>query len=454
MGTLAEPLSLTEAVDTALRRSPALRGAKETARAAFARAQAASSPWLPQLSATSLVRGDYSDQTGLSPMDMAQPGVGSMRYSGQVQLNQLIYDFGRTSGRIAAAQAGARASFSDAHAASAQAALSAISGFFAVQRAEALREVGQRNVEQQRQRLTQAESFFRIGTRPEIDVLIARTAVANAELQLVQADNGIWVARAQLLETLGLDSADWPVWLNRPLLPPEETPLDIETAELFFAPEQAVESLLEEALRRRPEYRAARERVQQAAAQLKATRADFFPLLSISGSASLAGSLLGGGTSSVTVGATGTIPSSSSSSPTLGLSGVLSLSWPLLSGLSTVYTLREMRAQLAAAEASLDALKLALRSQLLVALYQVKTAQRSLTATQALVAQAAKQLEMARGRYQNGVGNAIELGDAEVAAVSAQSERVQAMSALGIAGATLRWHLGLLVQTEAMGSGS
>jgi outer membrane protein TolC len=51
---------------------------------------------------------------------------------------------------------------------------------------------------------------------------------------------------------------------------------------------------------------------------------------------------------------------------------------------------------------------------------------------------------MARGRYQAGVGNAIELGDAEVSAMTAQAQRVQAESTLGLARSTLRWHLGLL----------
>jgi outer membrane protein len=446
---LAAPLSLDEAVATALARSKTVLGASENARAAAARVGQALAPWLPQLSSVSLVRGDYSYQTGLQAMEgqTTAPGSGSMRYSSQLQLGQMLYDFGRTSGRIAAASAGARAAEADADTTRAQAALQAATGFYSVLQAEALRDVSQRNVEQQRQRLQQAESFYHIGTRPEIDVLIARTAVKSAELELVKAQNNIWVARAQLLETLGLDSQDWPVWLKRPLAAPDSRALGIETADLFEAPERAAESLLEEALSRRPEYRAQRQRVEQARQQLSAIRADYLPQLGLSGSASLAGNLVSsssGNVGGITVGGT-VLQASAGQSPTLALSGVLTLSWPILSGLSTVYQVRESRAQLAAAEASLEALRLSMRSQLYIALSQLGTARRSLEAAQALSEQAGKQRDMARGRYKAGVGNAIELGDAEVAALQAEAQRVQAESALGLARAAVRWQLGLLV---------
>jgi outer membrane protein TolC len=113
-----------------------------------------------------------------------------------------------------------------------------------------------------------------------------------------------------------------------------------------------------------------------------------------------------------------------------------------------VYGLREAHANLQAARASLDALRLSMRSQLLAALYQLRNAARSVQAAGALATQAGRQLEMARGRYQAGVGNAIELGDAAVTAASAQAQRVQADYALFGARATLLWHLGQLIPTQ------
>jgi outer membrane protein len=444
----ANPLTLAEAIEAALGRNPAVHSAVETARAAQARVGTARSIWLPQLSATTILRGDYSYQPGDTDPDKSG-GAGTGRYTGQLQLNQMIYDFGRTSGRIEAARAVARAFAADADTARARAALDTVSGFYTAIQAAALLDVARRNVEQQRQRQQQAESFFRIGTKPEIDVLIARTAVASAELQVVQQQNSLWVARAQLIQTVGLDASEWPAWLSRPLEPPPPIPLSVENDALLDAPERAAEGLLDEALSRRPEYRAQRERVAQAAAQLKQVRGDYLPILSLSGNLSVAGSF--GGNSSLgsisTVGSVSTVLPSGSY-PTLGLSGLLTLTWPIFNGLQTIYAVRDSAAQLGAAEANLDALRMSMRTQLLIALYQLSTARRSQFAASALAEQADKQLQMARGRYKAGVGNAIELGDAEVGAMTAAGQRVQTDSQLGLARSTLRWHLGSLLPVD------
>ncbi len=442
------PLSIAEAVETALRENPSIRGALATARAAQARIGLSRSTWLPQLNASTQVRADTSYQTGVT---QGAEAVNTLRYSGALQLSQLIYDFGRTSARIDGAEAGTAAAQADSENIRSQVALRAINSFYAVLQAEALREVSRRTLEQQQQRRLQAESFFRIGTRPEIDVLIARTAVANAELALVQAESSVYTARTQLLEALGVQSEHEPAsraqgqpgpsaWLERPLLSVASPPLAIEDAE------PAIDALLDEALRNRPDYAAQRERVRQAEASVSALRGDYLPQLSLGVNGQLSGSI--GGLTVGTVGGTSRLDVPTAGQPGFGLTGSLSLTWPVLSGLSTVYGLREAHANLLAARASLDALRLSMRSQLLAALYQLRAAVRSVQAAQALATQAGRQLDMARGRYQAGVGNAIELGDAAVTAASAQAQRVQAEYALYGTRATLLWHLGQLIPPQ------
>lgn len=446
----ASPLSLAEAVETALRQNPSVRAAQSTAQAAQARVGIARSAWLPQLNASTQVRADTSYQTGVTA---GAEAVNTLRYNGGLQLSQLIYDFGRTSARIGGAEAGTLAAQADSETMRSQVALRAITSFYAVLQAEALREVSRRNLEQQQQRRLQAESFFRIGTRPEIDVLIARTAVANAELTLVQADNSVFTTRTQLLEALGIQQDTQPQpgqdhagagpqggadgWLLRPLLTAASPPLPQEGID------PQVDSLLDGALQNRPDYQAQRERVRQAEATVSALRADYLPQLSLGLNGQLSGSI--GGLTVGTVGGTSRLDVPTAGQPGFAVTGSLSLAWPILSGLSTVYGLREAHANLLAARATLDALRLSLRSQLLGALYQLRAAVRSVQAATALSTQADRQLDMARGRYQAGVGNAIELGDAAVTAASAQGQRVQAEYGLYSARATLLWHLGQLI---------
>lgn len=453
----ASPLSLSEAVETALRQNPSVQAALASADAAQARVGLARSPWLPQLNASTQLRTDSNYQ-----VDAATGTVNTFRYSGGLQFSQLIHDFGRTSARIRGAEAGTLASQADSETSRSQVALRAITSFYSVLQAEALREVSRRTIEQQQQRRLQAESFFRIGTRPEIDVLIARTAVANAELGLVQADNNVWIARTQLLEALGIQREDTggpaataaaagshaspagsgqaDSWLLRPLQAAASPPLPQESPESNVP---QVDALLEGALQNRPDYQAQRERVRQAEATVQALRGDYLPQLSLGINGQASGVLSDRPVSTVNGNTGMAVPTQGQ--PNFTLTGTLSLSWPALSGLATVYGLREAHANLQAARASLDALRLSLRSQLLAALYQLRAGVRSVQAAKALAMQADRQLEMARGRYQAGVGNAIELGDAAVTAATAQGQRVQAEYTLYAARATLLWHLGQLV---------
>ena len=97
-----------------------------------------------------------------------------------------------------------------------------------VGQAAALHEVALRNMDQQRQRQLQADSFFRIGTKPEIDVLIAKTAISQAELQLTQARNNILLARTQLVQALGVPEEEWQQWLTRSIAVDEHAPPSLE----------------------------------------------------------------------------------------------------------------------------------------------------------------------------------------------------------------------------------
>ncbi len=438
MASASSPsLSVGEAIQTALDHSPTAAAAHQTKLSADARIGTARSAWLPQLTLSGSVRGDYSYQIGTSD---GKSAVSTLRSSGQLALNQMVYDFGRVGGRIAAAQAGAQAAQTDERNVRAQVILGAMSGFYAVLQAEALSAVASENLQQQMRRQKQAESFFKIGTKPQIDVLIAQTAVAQARLQVLQAQGNVQVARTQFLQALGLPEAEWMQWQKRPLvsvLPPPhplESMLSGASADTVATiPDATVDATLQS----RPDYQSLLARVRQAVAQLKAAQADYLPTLSVGANATL---------SSGTIGGVSGLDVTTQTLPGLLVSGTLGLNWPILTGLSTVYAVRDAQAQLALAQANLQQLRLQVRSQLQQALQLVLTAWLTVEASVALANQAKKQLEMADGRYRAGVGNAIELGDAQVSAMQALAQQVQADFALAQQRASLRFYLGELTR--------
>lgn len=437
------PLPLVEAIQTALVHNPSAEVARQTRLSSEAKVGTARSPWLPQLSLSGSVRGDYSYQIGAPE---GKSSVSTFRSSGVLSLNQLVWDFGRLSGRIAAAQASAEASLTDEKNARAQVVLSTMSNFYAVLQAEALLSVASENLQQQTRRLKQSESFFKIGTKPQIDVLIAQTAVAQAKLQVLQAQGNVQVTRTQFLQALGLPERDWGSWHKRPLQSTLPAPHPIEAA-LSNAVSETVatvpDEVVERTLQARPDYQSLLARVRQSEAQLKAAKSDYLPSLSLGASATM---------NSGTFGGVSGLDVTTQALPGLLVSGTVGLTWPVFTGLSTVYAVRDARAQLALAEANLTQLRLQVRSQLQQALQQVLTAWLTVEAAVAVANQAKKQLEMADGRYRAGVGNAIELGDAQVAAMQAQAQRVSADFALAQQRASLRFYLGELIkETEPRG---
>ena len=74
----------------------------------------------------------------------------------------------------------------------------------------------------------------------------------------------------------------------------------------------------------------------------------------------------------------------------------------------------------------------------------IRAAQAALIAADELVQLAKERVALAEGRYQTGVGNTIELGDAELALRDAQTQRVTAEYDLALARALLHRTLGRL----------
>ena len=117
---------------------------------------------------------------------------------------------------------------------------------------------------------------------------------------------------------------------------------------------------------------------------------------------------------------------------------------PALSWSSTLgpREIRVARAQLANTAAQLEALHIQVRVDVEAAQLAVKAARESLVAAIQAREAANTQLRLANGRYKNGVGNAVEVSDAQLAADQAGAQAVQAQLNLDTARAQLVEALG------------
>ena len=155
------------------------------------------------------------------------------------------------------AQADSEAPQADLAATSVSVRESVRTAYFAASTARELVQVARDTLTNQQRHLQQIGAFIEIGTRPEIDRAQARTDVANARVQLIQAENTYGLARALLDQAVGRSPGTRYEVAHEemPAIEGEDGPLD---------------ALVDRAVIARPEVAAMARRVDAASATVRA----------------------------------------------------------------------------------------------------------------------------------------------------------------------------------------
>lgn len=412
-------LSLAEAEAMTLRLLPQV----QSARAALALAQAtvlqSRAAWLPQLSGT----GAYSRQTAnfvLRPGSLPQSLSGSSATTSRsksynywnfgLSLSQMVFDFGATYYTLAASRLGVDASAQSLRDAEQQALLATRLAYFDAANKQAQWRLADATLHNQRRHCDQVALQVQVGQRPPIDLASVETDVANAYAARITAQNAWDTARATLRQTLGVEGLAGEYVLRSEAMAPledEDAPLDV---------------LHRLALQRRPDYASQRASVARSDASHKASRAAFLPTFTTSAGVTEAGENIRRMGWNWNVGA--------------------QVSWPLFDGGRSYGALRSAQAQAAQAQAQAATLRQSLRAEVEKSRLAVRAARALCDATRTALVQAQVQLRLAEGRYDKGLGQIIELGDAQLAASSAAAAAIDAKYALARARANLVRSLG------------
>lgn len=409
-------VTLEDAVSLARRNLPAVRQSRATAAAAQARADQARAGLLPQLAGTASFERANGSTSGTSFPGLYSGAESSWRAN--LSASQLLWDFGQTSSRWGAAKQSAQADVEGAHSTEQQAVLAVRTAYFQARAAKDLVGVARATLGNQQAHLEQIAGFVKLGTRPPIDLAQARTNVANAQVQLVNAENGYDTARARLNQAMGV-----------------EGPIDYDVASEGLPPvsgeDGTAEALVDEALRSRPDLASATTRVAAAERSVSAARGAYGPTVSLDGAYGWLGR-----PSPTDPGQFW--PQSDSRAWSFGAT----LSWPIFTGGLTQAQVTEARANVDVASAAEDQVRQQVRVDVVQAFLSVRAARTALVAAADAVTNAREQLRLAEGRYTAGAGSALELSDAQVAATNAAAQQVQAQYNLATARAQLLQAIG------------
>jgi outer membrane protein len=394
-------LTLEEALATARAQQPQVRQAAAATQAALARTDEARAPMLPQVAGSANYQratSNYASRPGSLPSQISggnssESWATSNYFNFGLNASLLLYDFGQTHSQWRASQASAVAQQDSERATLEQVLFSVRTAYFQARAAKGLVTVARDTLANQQKHMEQTQGFVEVGTQAEIALAQAKTAVANADVQLITAQNGYETAKAQLNQAMGV-----------------EGPTDYDVADETLPPiageDGTTDTLLDEAINARPELAALAQQVRAQELTVRALRGAYAPTLGMSTGFSDAGVHV--------------------SSLTWNWNVAMGLTVPIFQGGQTKARVIEAEANLAAVRAQADAERQQVRFEIEQARLAVRAAKAALGASGEALVNAQEQLRLAEGRYETGVGSIIELGDAQVALTSAAQQKVQA----------------------------
>lgn len=381
----APPLTLDEALESALKNHPAVIEARENQYGAEARAGLARSNYFPQIT----IAADWNrGRTFIAAQENIKMTEAN---SATLYLKQTLYDFGRTSGAVASARSNHEAAELALAVTRQDLTLRVKNSYYLLLAAEKQVIAVAETVQARAAVHLQAQEFFSQGIRAKVDVAKAEANLCAAKTALIRAENNRDIARLELANAIGIDSLG------------ERSPVE-PAAVSASLPERNLAQ--RDAVRKRAELLHLAAMKSSAAATLETARGSYLPILS--------------GTANIGY-ADRDIP------PVGNVWGVgLNLTMPLFSGFSSVEQVREATAAINAIEARKNNLRLQIGKEVESAWLGAREASARIASTFKEVVAAGENMALAEGRYHEGVGNIIEVTDAQTQALDARTANIQA----------------------------
>lgn len=274
--------------------------------------------------------------------------------------------------------------------------------------------VAEETVEQTRRQLDEARSRHEVGSAPRFDVTRQEVQVADAELARLTALNDVARARENLRDAMGLSD---PIGFQ-----PDDRTLDYSRLDVDES------TAIQRAYEQRPEVRDVRARMRAQKHLIASIARDYLPAVNGTGAYNWTGE---------------DMPENESWA--VGANIVLSI----FNGGRTTAEVQEARAELVRLEAEERHVRQQVTLEIRRGFLDLREAEDSIRVSEKQVEQARENLEIAEGRYTTGVGNIIELTDAQVNLSRARANYVRTLADYWVSVADLERAIGEHLGTRA-----
>jgi len=383
--------TLAECIAIALEHHPGLKAAAAAVEAGHARTWEATAKYLPDVNGLYSANWRHASPAARTGTNIDTRARTFNFYNTGVSFSQVLFDFGQTLNTIRAAQDAEQSLRADAITERETVVFNVKLAYFDGLTARRLLGVALETLRQTRKHLDEAHERFAVGLAPKFDVTQAQVLLATAEFNEVVARNAVSLASETLRTALGLTA-----------------PLTFDLVDSFEFHEAAVNEAdtLSRAFDARPELQSLRARELGLTEQLAALKTEFLPNIAAVANYNESGS---------------TYPLK----PNWNLGANVTLS--IFNGGLTTAQIGEATANLSQLRFNEEALRQQIALEVRSAVLNLQQAAESIRVAEKGLQAARENLNLAEGRYSTGVGNIIELTDAQALLTAAQATQVESV---------------------------
>lgn len=371
-------LNLQQCIDIAIENNPTIQSSLFNTKIFQSKIGQAKSAYFPQINADTSYNRTNSSITNKA-LDFSRND-----FSAGISMNQLIYDFGKTPASVDVNKLNHQATVEDLRNKMREITFDVKQYYYLVLLNKSSIEVFKESIKLYEQQLKQVNGLYKNGFKSKIDVITAEVNLNNAKLDLIRAQNELEKTFATLNNAMGV-SNNISEYIIEGKLEYRDYSIDLD-------------EVVNEAYQLRPDLKSINLSRDSAKKSKIYAQREYFPTLS--------------GNSSF--GARGAFPID----PSWSVGGIITI--PVFNGLLTHNKVNEAKATVMKRESESETLKQNIYLEIKKIYLNFKETKEKIPLTELIVKQAEERLKLAQKRYEIGVGNIIELKDAEIQLINSK----------------------------------
>jgi outer membrane protein len=419
----AEPLTLEQAVETALKNHPGLKAADAQVEVAQAGITRSRSGFLPKVNLSEtwsktdnpmMVLGTKLNQEIVTPADFNPATLNNpdptSNYNTRLSILQPVFNGGKEYFGVTQARLANEAALQDRNRTRQETVFNVVKAYYGLLLAQAYDKVAAQSLGTSEANVKLAEARFKAGAVLQSDLLRAKVQYAEVKEMATRSANGVKLAAANLNFAMGV---------------PQDAGFEVAGALSAQDMKEDLDGMIAEALSLRPDLVSLGLNRKNAEANIKQARADYIPSLNLMGQVDWNSDRPAG-----------------NDAKSWAVMAVLQ--WNLFDGLVTTSHVREASANSGRMRALDDQMRSGVQLQVRQAYYNLSASIDRIAATSSSVQEAEEGFRIVQKRYEAGMTTLVDVLGAENALIRARTGALQALYDNNVAAADLKLAAGTL----------